>query len=41
MRYAAQIAQTALIETLKGIRAGMTEKEVANQLIIQLLQARI
>jgi Xaa-Pro dipeptidase len=39
MRHAAQIAQTALIETLKGIRAGMTEKETANQLIIQLLQA--
>jgi Xaa-Pro dipeptidase len=40
MRYAAQIAQTALLETLKGVQVGMTEKEVANQLIIQLLRAR-
>jgi Xaa-Pro dipeptidase len=39
MRHAAQIAQSALIETLKGLQAGITEKEVANQLIIQLLQA--
>jgi Xaa-Pro dipeptidase len=39
MHQAAQIAQTALLETLKGLRAGMTEKEVANQLIIQLLSA--
>ena len=39
MRQAAHIAQTALLATLKGLRAGMTEKEVANQLIIQLLRA--
>ena len=39
MRHAAQIAQSALLETLKSLRVGMTEKEVANQLIIQLLQA--
>lgn len=39
MQRAALIAQTALLETLKGLQAGMTEKLVANQLIIQLLQA--
>ena len=39
MRQAAIIAQNALLETLKDIKAGMTEKEVANQLIIQLLRA--
>lgn len=39
MRTAARIAEQALISTLKGLRAGMTEKAVANQLIIQLLQA--
>jgi Xaa-Pro dipeptidase len=39
MRHAAQIAQTALLETLKRVQVGLTEKEVANQLIIQLLQA--
>ena len=39
MRHAAHIAQTALLAALKGVQVGMTEKEVANQLIIQLLQA--
>jgi len=39
MRRAAEIAQKALMETLRGIKAGVTEKEVANQLIIQLLRA--
>jgi Xaa-Pro dipeptidase len=39
MKIAAQIAQTALMETLKQVREGMTEKEIANQLIIQLLTA--
>jgi len=39
MRQAARIAQVALLETLKGVRVGMTEKELANQLIIQLLSA--
>jgi Xaa-Pro dipeptidase len=39
MRQAARVAQTALLETLTRLREGMTEKEVANQLIIQLLSA--
>jgi len=39
MRQAAMIAQSALIETLKGVRPGMTEKVVANELIIQLMRA--
>lgn len=39
MRRAARVAQVALLATLKVLRAGMTEKAVANQLIIQLLEA--
>lgn len=39
MRKAVQIAQNALIETLKHVREGMTEKAIANKLIIQLLKA--
>lgn len=39
MKRAASIAQTALLATLKTLRAGMTEKAIANELIIQLLRA--
>ncbi len=39
MRNAAQIAQKALLAALRLIRAGMTEKEIANELVIQLLKA--
>lgn len=39
MRQAARIAEQALFTTLQGLRAGMTEKAVANELIIQLLRA--
>jgi len=39
MRTAAQIAQQALLVTLRTLRAGMTEKEIANELVIQLLKA--
>lgn len=39
MRQAAQIAQEALLKMLREIREGMTEKEIANKLIIQLLRA--
>ncbi len=39
MRQAAEIAQTALLATLARLQAGMTEKAVANRLIIQLLEA--
>jgi len=39
MRKAAQIAQTAMRATLRSVRDGMTEKEIANRLIIQLLEA--
>jgi Xaa-Pro dipeptidase len=39
MRQAAKIAQEALLKTLREIREGMTEKEIANELIIQLLRA--
>ncbi len=38
MKKAAQIAQVALQNTLKAIRVGMTEKEIANELVIQLLR---
>jgi Xaa-Pro dipeptidase len=38
MKRAAQIAQAALKQTLKLIREGMTEKEIANELVIQLLR---
>ncbi len=39
MIQAARIAEEALILTLQGIREGVTEKAVANELIIQLLRA--
>lgn len=39
MRKATQIAQEALLVTLKTIRAGMTEKAIANELVVQLLRA--
>jgi Xaa-Pro dipeptidase len=39
MREAAKIAQTAMRATLKSLQEGMTEKEIANQLIINLLRA--
>jgi Xaa-Pro dipeptidase len=39
MRTAAGIAEQAMIATLNVLRSGMTEQAVANQLIIQLLQA--
>jgi Xaa-Pro dipeptidase len=39
MRAAAQIAQKALLELLRLIRGGMTEKAIANELVVQLLRA--
>lgn len=39
MKQAAAIAQAALLATLQTLRAGMTEKAIANELIIQLLRA--
>lgn len=39
MRQAARIAQTALLKTLETVQAGMTEKAIANELVIQLLRA--
>ena len=39
MKQAAVIAQQALLATLKTVRAGTTEKVIANELIIQLLRA--
>ena len=39
MRKAAGIAQEAMRVTLQSLQDGMTEKEIANQLIIQLLEA--
>lgn len=39
MKKAAQIAQTGLLEMLKTLRRGMTEKQIANELIVQLLKA--
>ncbi len=39
MKRAAEIAQKALLETLKWVRCGMTEKAIANELVIQLLRA--
>lgn len=39
MRQAAQIAQEALRMTLSKIKAGMSEKQIANELIINLLRA--
>jgi Xaa-Pro dipeptidase len=38
MRQAAQIAQRALLATLAQVREGMSEKTIANSLIIQLLR---
>ena len=39
MRQAAKIAQEALLAMLKNLREGMTEKQIANELVIQLLHA--
>jgi Xaa-Pro dipeptidase len=39
MRKAAQIAQDALLATLKTIRPGMTEKAIASELVVQLFRA--
>lgn len=39
MRHAARIAQQALLETLPTVRVGMTEKEIASELVIQLFRA--
>ncbi len=39
MREAVQIAQTALLATLPMIRAGVTEREIAAELLLQLLRA--
>jgi len=39
MRRAAKIAQDALLAMLRNLKAGMTEKQIANALIIQLLRA--
>ena len=36
MRKAAEIAEEALIETLKTVKVGQTEKEIANELLVQL-----
>jgi Xaa-Pro dipeptidase len=39
MKTAADIAQKALLATLQVIRIGMTEKNIANELVVQLLRA--
>lgn len=39
MRQAAIIAQEALLATLRTLHAGMTERAIANELIVQLLRA--
>ncbi|MDY6846475.1 MAG: Xaa-Pro peptidase family protein [Chloroflexota bacterium] len=39
MRKAVQIAQNAILATLKTLREGMTEKQIANELVIQLLRS--
>jgi Xaa-Pro dipeptidase len=39
MKQAARIAQEALLVTLKTLQEGMTEKAIANKLVIQLLRA--
>ena len=39
MQEAVQIAQLALKKTLKSLREGMSEKEIANELVVQLLIA--
>ena len=36
MRKAAEIAEKALIETLKTVKVGQTEKKIANELLVQL-----
>jgi Xaa-Pro dipeptidase len=38
MKRAAQIAQRALLETLKELREGLSEKAIANELVVQLLR---
>ncbi len=38
MRQAARIAQDALTAALNGIRPGMSEREIANELVVQLLR---
>ncbi|MDT8381361.1 MAG: Xaa-Pro peptidase family protein [Brevefilum sp.] len=39
MRRAAKIAQSAILATLKLLKEGMTEKQIANELVVQLLRA--
>lgn len=39
MREAARIAQEAMLATLKDLHEGLTEREIANRLIIHLLEA--
>ncbi|MFH1447120.1 MAG: Xaa-Pro peptidase family protein [Chloroflexota bacterium] len=39
MRQAAIIAQNALLETLKNIKVGMSERDIASKLVIQLYKA--
>ena len=39
MRIAVQLAQSALVETIKLIQIGMTEQEIASELTLQLLRA--
>lgn len=39
IRKAVQIAESALEQTLKGIQPGVTERELANELTIQMLRA--
>jgi Xaa-Pro dipeptidase len=39
MRRAAQIAQNAILTTLKLLKEDMTEKQIANELVVQLLRA--
>ncbi len=39
MRQAAQIAEQALLETLKNVQVGMSERQIAAELTIQLLKA--
>jgi Xaa-Pro dipeptidase len=39
MRRAAEIAQNAILEMFKTLKEGMSEKQIANELIIQLLRS--
>ncbi len=39
MRAAVQVAQRALLETLPLVRVGMTEREIASELLVQTLRA--